>query len=77
MPMVYVSCTIHASLQDLNVTGFYYGGVHEVLDAFQLLKEKQILQFQMKVVCYPAVVFPLGVSVKKGKILSPGCIRGP
>lgn len=54
----------------------FYGGAHEVLDAFQLLKEQQLLQFNMMVVPCPAVVFPLYFFAKKGKIWSPRYIRG-
>lgn len=61
MPVVYVSYMIYASLQDLNLTGlfFIYGGAHEVLDVFQLLEKKQILQFKEIVVPCSAVLFLL------------------
>lgn len=76
MPMVCVNCMIYASPR-FEYYWVFYDGAHEVLDAFQLLKKKQILQFKKVVVPCPAVVFPLWVFVKKGKILSPRCIREP
>lgn len=60
MPVVYVSYVLYPSLQDLNLTGlFFYGGAHEVLDVFQLLEKRQILQFKEIVLPCSAVLFLL------------------
>lgn len=77
MPVVYVSYMIYPSLQDSNLTGlFSYGGAHEVLDVFQLLEKKKILQFKELVLPCSVVLLLPWVFWRREEFQVPGSSEG-